>query len=248
MPKRVKVAKAKSRIKKAKVKVKSKVIVKSSRTPKIRKNVATQGALGALGGFNAGSKGFSGQSLNLKSAVKAAGRGHDIGSNSTLGRTSALVAGKGLVKGGGYGQNKGYQSIGYGTKGISGGKAGYGKTNIGGSGSQYELPLQGGGDVIGGLEMSQLEAVIKRNLGQIFYCYEKGLQSQPDLQGRVLTKFVINGSGRVAVANVGHSSLNYTKVERCMISKIRGWKFPKPVGQVDVKVSYPFTLKRAKFG
>ncbi len=210
------------------------------------KNVKNMGALAALGGFSNGSQG--GKGLNLNSTLNGAGSGSSSGTSS-IGKANAALAGKGLMSGGGghkSGANLGH--VGYGTKGKSGGRAGYGKLNIGGSSENFELPMQGGGAVAGGLEMSQIEAVIRQNIGQIFYCYEKGLQSQPQLNGRVVTKFIINASGKVQIAKVGQSSLNSSSVEKCMVTKIKGWKFPKPYGEVDVNVSYPFVLKRAKHG
>ncbi len=86
--------------------------------------------------------------------------------------------------------------------------------------------------------------MINRHIGEVIYCYEKGLQVQAGLSGRVGVKFTINGSGIVSVASVASSSINSAQVEGCVLNKLRGWKFPKPVGGVNVKVQYPFVLKR----
>lgn len=216
-----------------------------SQSVSAQKNVNKLGALAALGGMTNGNAGHAG--LKLDSALKGSGNGNSSG-KSSLGRVNTGFAGKGLLSSGRGGNTLSKGPTGYGTKGRSGGRVGYGKQNIGGSSEGFELPLQGGGSVAGGLEMSQIEAVIRQNIGQIFYCYEKGLQTKPELDGRVVTKFQINGSGNVKFANVGQSSLRSSSVENCMISKIKGWKFPKPYGNVDVNVSYPFTLKRARHG
>lgn len=211
------------------------------------KSVNQMGALGALGGSLGGAKG--GRGLKLNSALKAPGSGDSMGTKS-LGDASVAFAGKGLSVNSGGGGHSNIGQVGYGTKGRSGGQSGYGQMNIGGSGGGggYEHPMQGGGESDGGLEMSQIEAVIQQNIGQIYYCYERGLQSKPQLNGRVHTQFIINGSGRVQMAQIGKSSLNSATVEQCMVGKIKGWKFPKPHGNVDVNVSYPFTLKRARHG
>jgi len=208
-----------------------------------QKNVNNLGALAALGGMTHGSAGHAG--LKLDSALKGTGSGSSAGKN-TLGRINTGFVGNGLLSSGSGGNTLSKGPSGYGTKGRSGGRVGYGKQNMGGSSEGFELPMQGGGAVAGGLEMSQIEAVIRQNIGQIFYCYEKGLQAKPELDGRVVTKFQINGSGHVKFANIGQSNLKSSSVESCMISKIKGWKFPKPYGNVDVNVSYPFTLKRAR--
>jgi hypothetical protein len=132
----------------------------------------------------------------------------------------------------------------YGTRGTGGGKQGYGKVAINGSSSGYLEPLSEEAFIEGGLDEEQVAAVINRNLGQVIYCYEKGLQTQPSLAGRVSVKFEINGSGQVGIAGISNSSLKSSSVEGCIVQKLKAWKFPKPVGQVTVRVNYPFVLKR----
>ncbi len=210
-----------------------------------RKNVNQMGALGALGGTSKGSK--RGRGLKLKSNLKNSGSGESAGTKS-LGSATSSLAGKALSARSGGGGKTDLGQVGYGTKGRAGGQAGYGQLNIGGGSGGYEHPMQEDGSVNGGLEMSQIEAVIKRNIGQIFYCYEMGLQTKPNLSGRVVTNFIIGGSGRVSMIQVGRSSLKSAGVESCMTKKIKSWKFPKPHGNVNVNVTYPFTLKRARQG
>ena len=98
--------------------------------------------------------------------------------------------------------------------------------------------------VQGGLTMEQIEAIIMRNMGQITYCYEQGLQTKPSLSGRVRVRFMIGQQGRVTTAGVAGSSVNSAKVENCIVNKLQAWNFPRPVGGVSVKVVYPFTLRR----
>jgi outer membrane biosynthesis protein TonB len=236
---------SKKKINKTKKVVRNKTKVKPIVHQRTRKSVSQLGALGALGGLSNGSK--SGKGLKLDSALTHTGSGDSSGTKS-LGNATTSFAGKALSSGSGGNGSVDHGTVGYGTKGLSGGQSGYGKHNIGGAGGSYEHPMQEEGDVDGGLEMSQIEAVIQQNIGQIFYCYEKGLQSQPQLNGRVAVNFLINGSGRVQMAQVGRSSLKAASVEKCMTGKIKNWKFPKPHGNVDVNVSYPFTLKRARHG
>jgi hypothetical protein len=96
----------------------------------------------------------------------------------------------------------------------------------------------------GGLDKDQIAAVINRHLGEVIYCYEKGLQVQSGLSGRVNINWVINAKGIVNGARIENSSLKSASVEACIVSHLSGWQFPKPVGGVNVKVSYPFVLKR----
>jgi hypothetical protein len=138
---------------------------------------------------------------------------------------------------------------GYGTRGkAGGGRPGYGSMNMGGTAAAYFEPVQEEATSEGGLDMDQIAAVINRHSGEVIYCYEKGLQVKSGLAGRVGMKFVINGSGVVSSAGVASSSLNNAQVESCIVSHLKTWKFPKPVGGVNVKVQYPFMLKRMNHG
>src|SRR5690606_31090539 len=125
---------------------------------------------------------------------------------------------------------------------------GYGNMNLGGTAASYFEPVQDEATAEGGLDMDQIRAVFKRHEGEIMYCYEKGLQVKSNLSGRVELRFTINGGGRVSIANIGSSSLRNAQVEGCVLNRLRGWPFPKPVGGVNVKVSYPFQFKRANHG
>jgi len=120
--------------------------------------------------------------------------------------------------------------------------------NVGGTAASYFQPLEEEALVEGGLDRDQIAAVINRHIGEVIYCYEKGLQVSPGLGGRINEKFVINGSGRVSSASVASSSLKSASVEGCITSHLKTWQFPKPVGGVNVKVTYPFVLKRLNQG
>jgi hypothetical protein len=207
-------------------------------------NLSNMGALGVLGGMSKHSNGSGGLNLNAKTNNPGIG----YGGPAQRGGFERGLVGKGLIATGmgNGGSLKGYG--GYGTSGKGGGKPGYGTMKMAGSSAGYFEPLRDESLVEGGLDQDQIDAVIQRNKGQITYCYEQGLQTQPKLSGRVRMKFVINASGAVSVASVGDSSLDSQKVESCIVSKLRGWKFPRPVGSVNVRVTYPFMLNRAPLG
>lgn len=206
-------------------------------------NIHKVGALGALGGLNKKMRGAGG--LNMKAAKNNAGIAY--GGAAAKGGHERSLIGKGLIAAGaGNGSTKGYG--GYGTKGQGGGRPGYGSMKMGGSSSAFFQPLSDESLIDGGLDRGQIEAVINRNAGQITYCYEQGLQKDPSLKGRVEVKFVISPYGKVSAAKINNSSLGARRVENCIVSKLRQWKFPKPVGQVNVRVKYPFNLKRLSQG
>lgn len=212
-----------------------------------RVRVENVGALGVLGGMKNGSKNSAG--FNLKALNDSRGTSWNGAGSGGVGGLERAAPGKGLIASamgqGGRVEGGG----GYGTRGkAGGGRPGYGSMNLGGTAAAYFEPIQEEALVEGGLDKDQIRAVIERHQGEIIYCYEKGLQVKGNLSGRVGVKFVIGGNGRVSTASVANSSLGNSQVEGCILNRLRSWPFPKPVGGVNVKVSYPFVLKRVNHG
>lgn len=211
----------------------------------VTKNVSVKrmGALSALGSLK---NSLQKSGLNLGAAQTTAGPG--LGGTAGSGGTQTSVYAKGITSAplgaGGNVQGAG----GYGTKGKGGGQAGYGTLSLVGSTGASPVPLGAEANVAQGLDRDQIAAVINRNLGQVRFCYEQGLQSDAALNGRVSVDFVIGGNGLVKAANIGGTSLNSKAVEECLVLRLKTWKFPLPEGGVDVKVSYPFVLRRTGQG
>ncbi|MGE4132617.1 MAG: AgmX/PglI C-terminal domain-containing protein [Bdellovibrionales bacterium] len=224
----------------------TKAKIKANAPLRTKVKVENVGALGALGGMRSGSKksaGFNMNALNDSKGTSWTGAGAEgAGGMERAARGKGLVAsamGRGeKVEGGG----------GYGTRGAGGGRPGYGQMNLGGTAAAYFEPVQEEASVEGGLTRDQIAAVINRHLGEVLMCYETGLQVNPKLSGRLNMRFVISGSGSISSAGVQSSSVGSPKVEGCIVNRLRGWRFPKPVGGVNVKVTYPFVLKRMSNG
>lgn len=141
---------------------------------------------------------------------------------------------------------------GVGTKGFGGGGgggkgAGFGTAAGDGLGEGNDLRRvtfdNDGADIQGGLERSEVDAVVRENLSQIRFCYNRGLRSNPSLQGKVVTGFTIGGNGSVVQSRIKTSTLSESTVENCIRERITSWKFPQPRGGGQVVVSYPFLLK-----
>ncbi len=209
-------------------------------------NVQRIGALAALGGLAKGHRGAEGLDMNSLKNIRSAGKGQGGGGVGSTGRggVKGLMPGNGLIAGSAGEGGRAESAGGYGTRGAGGGRAGYGKHSIVGGMSPVTLPLDDEATVEGGLDRDQIIAVINKNKGQIIYCYEKGLQAQPTIGGRVAVDFTIGASGKITLAKVAQSSLGSKFVETCMLSKMKTWQFPKPVGKVNVDVLYPFELTR----
>lgn len=201
------------------------------------------GALAALGSLSK-SKQKGGLDLGAANTTAGPGLGGTEGSGGTQtslyakGITSAPLGAGGNIQGAG----------GYGTKGKGGGQAGYGKLSLVGAAGNTPIPLGNEATVETGLDRDMIAAVINRNLGQVRFCYEQGLQGNPGLNGRVAVGFTIGGNGLVKAAGIDSSTMGSKIVEDCIVMRLKTWKFPLPQGGVDVKVSYPFVLRRAGQG
>lgn len=201
--------------------------------------VKRSGALAALGSLRSGKQrgGLNLGAVNTTAGVGLGGTGGSGGVQTSLygkGITSAPLGPGANIAGGG----------GYGTKGKGGGQAGYGSLSLVGSAGGAPVPLGAEAEVAQGLDRSAIDEVIRRNLGQVRFCYEQALQGAPNLSGRVAMGFVIGGNGLVKSAQVENSSMANKGVEDCITMRLKTWKFPVPQGGVDVKVTYPFVLRR----
>jgi len=134
-----------------------------------------------------------------------------------------------------------------GTRGRGGGSAGYG-SGAGGLGGKADHGIrisQGTPVIMGSLDKEIIRRVIKENLSQIRYCYERELAKSPGLYGKVQVKFIIAATGLVSNSQIDESTMKNANVEQCIAQKVRGWRFPKPKGGGIVIVTYPFIFKQS---
>jgi len=94
--------------------------------------------------------------------------------------------------------------------------------------------------VSGSLSRDQTQRVIRAHTNAIRACYERSLQRDPGLQGRVTIQWRIAASGAVASARVASSTLRNSAAESCIVRRIQRMRFPRPAGGGSVTVSYPF--------
>jgi TonB family protein len=94
--------------------------------------------------------------------------------------------------------------------------------------------------ILGGLDRSLIDAVIKRKMSQIRYCYQRELQKNPQLNGKLTIKFTIAKDGAVSQAGVKSSSMGNPAVDQCVVQRFYQMQFPEPKGGGIVVVSYPF--------
>jgi TonB family protein len=94
----------------------------------------------------------------------------------------------------------------------------------------------------GELSKDEIQRVISQHVGEIQFCYEKQLRTNPGLNGRVVLEWTVTTSGSVGVVKVSTSSLPSNDATRCMMDKVKTWKFPRPRGNGAVTVVYPFVF------
>jgi hypothetical protein len=111
----------------------------------------------------------------------------------------------------------------------------------GGHDPQFRMPRPGKIDVGGKLPAEVIQRIVRQNFGRFRMCYEDGLRTNPNLQGRVAIKFVIDHDGGVAMASDAGSDLPDQGVVQCIVRGFGNLSFPQPQGGI-VKVVYPFQL------
>ncbi len=131
-----------------------------------------------------------------------------------------------------------------GTRGRGSGEAGYGAApaGLGGRGKSDVTLTQGTPVILGSLDKAVIRRVVQAHLAQVRYCYEKELARTPGLRGKVVMKWVINGTGKVSQAQTADTTLRNPNVEACLATKIKTWKFPTPAGGGFVIINYPFVF------
>jgi hypothetical protein len=202
---------------------------------------AIQQNLGFLGmlGSKTLSKALGGAKTSI-AASAGAGAGGDQGSGGELlvglgqGVKRTTVGNSGVAGLGGVG-----------TKGAGGGNGGYGNSAVGSGEGRALSAMAVSNDVVleGGLDRAVIQATIAKYLNQVRACYEQGLSQSPGISGTVTMNFEVGPAGSLGFARVQKSTLGHAGTENCIAGRMMGWKFPKPLGGVAVKVSYPFLLR-----
>ncbi|WP_426751853.1 TonB family protein [Myxococcus sp. Y35] len=219
-------------------------VVDKSKKEKDRQAVGKAGLLGAFKGLKGGASdvfGPGGFGTGLNNALGGLKGGAAMGDAQGVGGLGTRGTGKG---GGGTALGIG----GLGTQGTGRGTGGSGGIDLGGRGKSITKVIPGKTTVVGGLDKDVIAKVIRRHQGEIKYCYESELNKDPSLAGKVAVAFVIDPTGAVSDASVSETTLNNAAAERCMLSRIRRWKFPEPKGGGVVSVTYPWLFSPAGAG
>jgi hypothetical protein len=94
-----------------------------------------------------------------------------------------------------------------------------------------------------GLSREEIQRVMVRMMSQMRYCYEKELNRDPNLEGKLQLQWVIQQNGDAAHAHVGNGL--GAAVADCVGRIVQRLKFPNPRGAGVVHVSYPLVFTHA---
>ena len=103
-------------------------------------------------------------------------------------------------------------------------------------------------EVIGSIDQRIIQKIARQHLNEISICYEKEYdmtpkREAPKLAGKVTLRWLIAPKGDVSKVEVTETTLNNKKIENCLISSIKYWRFPAPKGGGIVQVTYPIEFE-----
>lgn len=105
----------------------------------------------------------------------------------------------------------------------------------------------GAGEEVGGtglLDAAEVARVVKSRITAIQMCYQKGLNKNYGLEGKIKVRFTIGTSGRVTKASIENNTLGDPEVGACVLDKVESFVFSKPEGG-SVEFVFPFVFKPA---
>lgn len=117
-----------------------------------------------------------------------------------------------------------------------------GELDAAGTGKSGTKFIPGKTSIVGDLSAEAVDGVVRRHWNELKSCYEKELNKDPNLAGKVAMSFVIGSTGDVSEARVAETSLNNAPAEACMVQNALRWKFPVP-RDGRVEVTYPFIFQ-----
>ncbi len=175
--------------------------------------------------------------------------GLGTGINNALGGLRGTAMGDAGGAGGlgtrGTGPGGGGNSLGIGGLGDGTGRGtgGLGNVDLGGRGKGRYAVIPGRTITKGCLSQEVVGRVLQRVHSQAKYCYEKELNRNPNLSGKITTNFLIGPTGAVVTAKIAESTMGDPPVEQCLVKVIERLRFPPCAGGGTAEVTYPWIFK-----
>lgn len=95
--------------------------------------------------------------------------------------------------------------------------------------------------VSGHIPADVIQRIVRQSFGRFRNCYEDGLRTNPNLEGRVTARFVIARDGSVGAVQSGGSDLPDPRVVACVLRTYSTLSFPSPENGI-VTVTYPLAF------
>jgi hypothetical protein len=167
---------------------------------------------------------------------------------ATAGTGDALIVGRGVGGMGMRGNGRGGGGDGLGrVHGVGGIDTGSGRgqgASLGrrGQTERRARAVMGRPSANGFCSREMIERVVRRHARGVRFCYERELQNDSELSGRVTANWTIGLDGSVVNASITENSMNNRNVESCMVAEIRRMRFDQPDGGQCI-ISFPFTFR-----
>jgi TonB family protein len=91
-------------------------------------------------------------------------------------------------------------------------------------------------------DKKDIRVAMNREKGSFRFCYQRELQSLPDLAGRVVLRFTIGTDGRPKGPSIASSTLGNKATHGCLLKTVKRMTFKPPKGGV-CPVRWPFTFQ-----
>lgn len=186
--------------------------------------------------------------LGLIGAGGMGARGSGIGGGGTasgLGGLGTLGTGRG-----GYGTGQGLALQMIGTRGVATPRVDdlaaapdSMDLSIALRGAALPDPSAGEPLILGSMDRSVIGDVIRNHLGALKACYQRELQREPDLAGRLVARIRIGADGLVREVTVEDDETGHPALGACVVARLRGLQFPVSAGGGETLVRYPFTFR-----
>lgn len=97
-------------------------------------------------------------------------------------------------------------------------------------------------DALGGLTPEQVRVVVESHRSALQWCFEKELQRNAKLAGKVVVFWQIEPGGSVSTSRIKSSTVGDPSVDDCLQRQVVKWAFPAAANGQITKVFYPFVF------
>jgi hypothetical protein len=105
-------------------------------------------------------------------------------------------------------------------------------------------PAEGTFKIEGAISKADAQTVLAGARGRLDACYQKERDKAPGLKGRVTFRLLVDGRGRVPLAEVVSSTLGSGDPELCMVEALRDVKFPPSPSGAETTLTFPASFGR----